>query len=655
MRNLLLITMVLFSLFGCDSDPVGEGSSTDLPKIVKQPADQTVGIGGTAKFSISASGDSLRYQWMRGKSLIFEAEGSSYEIENVQKSDSGALFRCIVMNPYGVDSSETVELHVSEKNTPPVIRTQPTDQSAIVNGSAVFSLSATGTALEYQWLKNRKVVPGADSSSFHMISVDKADSGTSLQCIVFNSLGADTSETVTLHVVENDGRPVIIKHPEDFSAPQGGVVLFSTTAIGESLYYQWLKDGETITGATSSVYKTIVEEASDSGAAFTCIVYNVHGKDTSSSAVLHVTSKDVPPRIYEQPVDLYTPHGNTGYFYVLANGDNVHFQWFKNGEQLINEISSQIYIPQVHKDDSGAVYHCIAFNMHGADTSEAVQLHVTGEKDPTRIIGGVESSESVPVANALVRLFTREDTTGKAVDSVITDETGAFQFEGMEEGEYHIWVTDGNEMVYYPEAFAREEYTINVGFLNMYPSKTFYIPINIQPNHSLSQFSFNLLGTPVNASVTSDGFLRLDSLVGGNYRIKISSTHSDYVDMIDSLTVWHYEEKDTLYKQAINLIYKGIPIITDFEGVFNQETLEMTLEWDKTDYADIDAYCIFRKSPQESEWSESPYVVIPVTATSHPSLWSELLESKEINYEYRVSIRSTNGDMGGWYTTVSVE
>ena len=71
------------------------------PPITTQPASQTVSVGQSATFSVSASGSApLSYQWQRNRSTS-PARRPSYTLSNAQLADNGALFRCVVTNAFG--------------------------------------------------------------------------------------------------------------------------------------------------------------------------------------------------------------------------------------------------------------------------------------------------------------------------------------------------------------------------------------------------------------------------------------------------------------------------------------------------------------------------------------------------------------------------
>ncbi len=83
------------------------------PQIVTQPAGETVPAAGTASFSVAATGTTpLSYLWRRNGANIAGATLSSYLTNNVQLSDSGAVFSCLVSNAYGSTVSSNATLTV---------------------------------------------------------------------------------------------------------------------------------------------------------------------------------------------------------------------------------------------------------------------------------------------------------------------------------------------------------------------------------------------------------------------------------------------------------------------------------------------------------------------------------------------------------------
>ncbi len=92
----------------------GEAEPTP-PTIRSQPQDATVAEGKEAIFSVSAGGSlPMQYQWLRDGQPIVDATSSGYALENVSFDDNGASFSVIVTNEYGVDTSESAQITVTD-------------------------------------------------------------------------------------------------------------------------------------------------------------------------------------------------------------------------------------------------------------------------------------------------------------------------------------------------------------------------------------------------------------------------------------------------------------------------------------------------------------------------------------------------------------
>jgi hypothetical protein len=94
------------------------------PAIVTHPTNQTVVEGGSATFSVTASGSAPPgYQWRRGATAIPNATNSTLILTNVQLSHEGS-YSVVVSNAFGVATSQTAILTVSpagpETNCVPV-------------------------------------------------------------------------------------------------------------------------------------------------------------------------------------------------------------------------------------------------------------------------------------------------------------------------------------------------------------------------------------------------------------------------------------------------------------------------------------------------------------------------------------------------------
>ena len=83
------------------------------PAITSQPANKTVTVGKTAKFTVKATGTNLSYQWRKNAVDIVGAKNPSYTTPATIKADSGSLFSVIVSNAAGSVTSNNALLTVN--------------------------------------------------------------------------------------------------------------------------------------------------------------------------------------------------------------------------------------------------------------------------------------------------------------------------------------------------------------------------------------------------------------------------------------------------------------------------------------------------------------------------------------------------------------
>lgn len=139
------------------------------PEITTEPVSQTACLGNSVSFSVGASGAGLTYQWRKGtvdlvnSTRISGATSATLTINPTQISDAGSDYNVIVSGTYAPSvTSVNVSLEI---NSPPVIITQPIDQTPCMGSSINFNVTATGTSLTYQWrIGTVNLVDGANIS-----------------------------------------------------------------------------------------------------------------------------------------------------------------------------------------------------------------------------------------------------------------------------------------------------------------------------------------------------------------------------------------------------------------------------------------------------------------------------------------------------------
>jgi hypothetical protein len=129
--------------------------------------------------------------------------------------------------------------------TPPVVTSQPTNQTVLAGATATFRVSASGTApLSYQWQLGGTNILTATNSLLTLTNVQLSQAGNySVQ--ISNILGSTNSATAVLTVVLP---PVITTQPQSQSVLSFQSAGFTVAAAGTGpLSYQWRKNGTNLT------------------------------------------------------------------------------------------------------------------------------------------------------------------------------------------------------------------------------------------------------------------------------------------------------------------------------------------------------------------------------------------------------------------------
>ena len=172
------------------------------PTITTQPANQSVNVGQSATFSVTATGTApLSYQWQKNSANISGATTSSYATPATSSGDNGAKFDVVVSNAAGTQTSTMATLTVTAAAVAPTITTQPANQTVNVGQTATFTVTATGTApLSYQWQKNSANISGATAASYTTPATAITDNGAKFDVNVSNTAGSQASTMATLTV-----------------------------------------------------------------------------------------------------------------------------------------------------------------------------------------------------------------------------------------------------------------------------------------------------------------------------------------------------------------------------------------------------------------------------------------------------------------------
>ncbi len=323
------------------NDPTPGRMTYSRPNITTQPASQTVNVGQSVSFSVTATGsEPLSYHWFKDGTIIPGATNAYYSIPAVADSDAGT-YSVVVTDSVETETSTNAALTVLSV---PVFTTHPLSQTVGVGSNLTLSASAYGAPpLVFQWYFNDSPVgpPATDTNvSFHTLTNIQTNKAGNYRVRVFNGYGSATSSNAALSVVVFP--PRIEFSPSNQNPLLGGSANFTVSVTGTPPFrYQWQFNGAIINGATNASYTIQAVTESDSGN-YSVVVANSAGSATSGSAILSVI---VPPTLGLQILANYPLLSLTGMlgsnFTVQYNGNLAATNWINL--RSISNLSSNPY------------------------------------------------------------------------------------------------------------------------------------------------------------------------------------------------------------------------------------------------------------------------------------------------------------------------
>jgi hypothetical protein len=356
-------------IFPGQSDLTATSNITTLkvnkaPSLTSQPADKKTSENGSTSFTISATGDNLKYQWQLDDANLTNGtiSGTTFSgvtlptltVSTINTGLDGKLFRAIVTSNIGCGTitSTTASVTVMSK-------VNITSQSTITNTicennpvAATLSLTADGYDLSYQWKISTNNgatynnvtnnVTGATYGGPTTAALSITNAPSSLNnalfiCIVNDKGGR--SQTTTPYLLKVNTKPTITLSPVSVTVCENDIATLTASAKGTSLTYQWQLDeaniangvdianGGTYTGVTTSSLTITNPSSSLSDKSYRVLVSGVEGCGstvTSTTATLTVTTY---PRISVDPISASICEGGNATISLTASGTNLKYTW----------------------------------------------------------------------------------------------------------------------------------------------------------------------------------------------------------------------------------------------------------------------------------------------------------------------------------------
>lgn len=395
------------------SDSVGSTTSdavqltvvSSAPVVTAQPAPLAVLPGEQVRFTVSADGSDLTWQWQRsndGGATWRNCSSAGAQTAAFGFAASGTfngwLYRCKVTNVGGSVCSEPARLTVSAA-LPPVVEQQPAPQSTALGGTVCFTVGAAGVDLTYQWQKSTNggaswsncSAAGSASRSF-AFQPTLGLNGWYYRCVISNAYGSVTTEPARLTVT---CAPFVLAGPDDASAPDGGKAYFSAAAEGAALSWRWQSSadgGKTWTDCTEASARTadyqFTARANQNGWRFRCLVSNDLGVVSTWAAKLTVAAA-AKPSIVVNPASVKAAPQERVTFAVQAAGTSLRYQWQYSVDEGRTWADSDVSYGRMHSDTftagtdlNGRLIRCVVTNDLGRAVSASARLTVAKPSAP---------------------------------------------------------------------------------------------------------------------------------------------------------------------------------------------------------------------------------------------------------------------------------
>ncbi len=177
------------------------------PVITTQPESQTLCEGQSLTLTVNTSRVIANlYQWKKDGVALTDGgrlqgtRTATLRITDLVSSDAGS-YTVEITNAICQGSATTSNPAVVSVTAKPTITAEPQSQTVTRGSSATFSVSASGSSLQYQWFRNAQPISGATGSSYTITNAQTSDQGT-YHVVVSNECGSVQSRQVTLTVTD---------------------------------------------------------------------------------------------------------------------------------------------------------------------------------------------------------------------------------------------------------------------------------------------------------------------------------------------------------------------------------------------------------------------------------------------------------------------
>ncbi len=402
---------------------VDEQTTAGIPRIATQPAAQSATLGGTATFTVSATGNApLTYQWSLDGDEIAGATAATLSLTNIQVAHLGG-YSVVVTNALGSITSAAAVLSLGSGSDSGAISW---DFSAATPASALPPDVTGGTITQGNNNGTTALLTSVSVASGYAGVSGGNNAGAAARVGALDRTAGTGSAFFEFTFTPASGRQLIVTSLS-FGA--------RSTATGPQAFgvFTNLDNFTTpiVTGplAANSVWTLIAPTfpafAGVPGSALTIRIYGYAGVGNAGAGTANwriddlklglgvIANTATPPVITRQPGNITAIAGRTTTLAVVATGTPPPtFQWRKGGVPIPGAIGDTLTLTNVTPAQIGA-YSVVVTNSAASITSTTVALTVLRRSYAGSYFGtiGAPAGSGSPSGGSFA-LWVREDNTG---------------------------------------------------------------------------------------------------------------------------------------------------------------------------------------------------------------------------------------------------
>ncbi|MDW7996262.1 MAG: immunoglobulin domain-containing protein, partial [Bacteroidota bacterium] len=376
-------------------------------------------------------------------------------IEDVQASDLGSDYWVEVI---GVCGRAEQRGYTIVSPTVAIVR-QPQGGSFCAGSAVVLEVEAQigggGQRVEYQWRRNGQPladggnVSGTRTAQLRIDPAGTANGGTYDVVVTVYPGGVQaTSSGAQVEVVQP---AQIVRQPQGGQFCGGRPLSLEVQATGGGLTYQWTKDGQPLTGATSARYEVTAATEGNSGR-YVCVIRNACGEIRTEEVEVDVVS--LPRIVQDVPAVVQVQLGQPLVLEIQASGDELQYQWYKDWQPIAGATSPRYEKSAAEQGDVGT-YWCVVQNRCDSAWSRQAQVQVVVsvaeakeravlEVVPQPVLGGVMEIRYVVEGEGVIVV---RDVAGREVERRLVMGTGRTVVAVSGSGTYTVQIEQAGRVI----------------------------------------------------------------------------------------------------------------------------------------------------------------------------------------------------------------